>query len=88
MPFAESMMSTLKSNKSIMLDKSRRFRKTVGGFDWSKSQQFNLPKATPKQIKEIRLKIQSENRKTRLKLILAFGIILIVLGLLTIYLIQ
>lgn len=44
MPFGESFISTLKSNKSIMLDKSRRFIKTPGGFDWSKSQQFILVK--------------------------------------------
>ncbi len=35
MPFAESFSSTLKSNKAIMLDKSRHFRKTMGGFKWS-----------------------------------------------------
>lgn len=32
MPFAESFSSTLKSNKAIMLDKSRHFRKTMGGW--------------------------------------------------------
>ncbi len=33
MPLGESMISTVKSNKSIMLDKSKRFRKTLGGYN-------------------------------------------------------
>ena len=58
MPFGESFQSTIKSNKSIMLDKTRRFRKTSGSFDWSKSQQFNFVKATPEELKLIKEKIQ------------------------------
>ncbi|MDO5979870.1 hypothetical protein [Flavivirga spongiicola] len=86
MPFAESMISTLKSNKSIMLDKSRRFRKTLGGLDWSKSQQFNFPKATPEQLKEIKERLREENRKDRLKQMLLFVILFSILLLMLFYL--
>ncbi|KAA5824193.1 hypothetical protein FPF71_11310 [Algibacter amylolyticus] len=67
MPFGESFQSTIKSNKSIMLDKSRRFRKTLGGFDWSKSPRLNLPESTPEQLENIRLRTQQDNRNTVLK---------------------
>lgn len=84
MPTGESFLSTIKSNKAIMLDKSRRFRKTLGGYDWSKSPKLDLPKATPEQLKEIRLRIKLENRKIKLK---QFVIVLIITIPLTIALI-
>lgn len=88
MPFGESFLSTIKSNKSIMLDKSRRFRKTQGGFDWSKSQQFDFPKATPEQLKEIKNKIQRENKQTRTKNLLLFAALFAILLIIFSYLIQ
>ncbi|SFZ93715.1 hypothetical protein SAMN05428642_103292 [Flaviramulus basaltis] len=77
MPFGESFISTLKSNKSIMLDKSRRFRKTSGGFDWSKSKLHNLPKASPKQLLEIKKRIRKENKQARLKQLIVFAVFII-----------
>jgi hypothetical protein len=56
MPFSESMISVLKSNKNIMLDKSKRFRKTLGGYDKKRKIQYDFPKATPEQLIEIRKK--------------------------------
>lgn len=77
MPLGESMRSTLKSNKSIMLDKSKRFRKTLGGYDKNRKIEFNLPKATPEQLKEIRRKLKKENQNLWIK-ILSITAILIV----------
>ncbi|MBC3845137.1 hypothetical protein H8K90_01985 [Winogradskyella echinorum] len=77
MPLGESMRSTLKSNKSIMLDKSKRFRKTLGGYDKNRKIEFNLPKATPEQLKEIRQKLKKENQNLWIK-ILSITAILIV----------
>jgi len=88
MPFGESFLATIRSNKSIMLDKSRRFRKTSGGFDWSKSKQFNFSKATPEELKAIREKLKEENRQTRAKQIFLFCIIMLVLISAFIYLIN
>ncbi|GGD24841.1 hypothetical protein [Hyunsoonleella pacifica] len=68
MPFAESFQTTLKNNKTIMTDKSKHFKKTLGGFEWSGKNQFDFPEATPQQLKEIRESIQKENRLKNVKL--------------------
>ena len=79
MPFGESFQSTLKSNKSIMLDKSKRFVKTQGGFDSSKKNQFDFKEATPEQLMLIKKRIQRQNIKIRITLIIAFVILFIIL---------
>ncbi|MCF7560965.1 hypothetical protein L3X39_09990 [Sabulilitoribacter multivorans] len=81
MPFGESFLSTIKSNKSIMLDKSRRFRKSKGSFDWSKSPQLNLPNSTSEQLEEIRLRLKKENKEIEFKLfifLVSMAIVLII----------
>lgn len=88
MPLGESLLSTIRSNKSIMLDKSRRFRKTSGGFDWSKSQQFSFKKSTPEDLKRIREKMQREHRQTRTKQVFAFSAIMLIIISTVIYLIN
>lgn len=85
MPFGESFLTTIKSNKSIMLDKSKRFRKTQGGFDWSKSKQFNFPKTTPEQLEEIRMRIQKDQKRVIKKQIIVFLVIIIALVFLYLY---
>lgn len=88
MPFGESFLTVIKNNKSIMLDKSRRFRKTSGGFDWSKGQQFDFPKSTPEELKRIRQKLKQENRQIRFKQILVLSIIMLILISTFVYLIN
>ena len=61
-----------------MLDKSKHFRKTLGGFEWSGKHQFDFPKATPQQIQEIKEKIQKENRIRNAKLCVVLIIISII----------
>lgn len=85
MPFGESFQSTIRSNKSIMLDKTKRFRKTFGSFNWLKSGQFHFPKASPEQLKLIKEKIQIENRQNRIKQILLLSISMFLLILLLIF---
>ncbi|TBN05480.1 hypothetical protein EYD45_04170 [Hyunsoonleella flava] len=75
MPFVESFLSTVKSNKSIMLDKSKHFRKTMGGYKWSGKDQFNFSEATPEQLTEVRDKLLKERKKRNIKL----GIVLLVI---------
>ncbi len=58
MPLAESMISSLKSNKRIMLDKSKRFRKTLGGYDKNRKRNYDFPEATPEMLLEIRKKLK------------------------------
>lgn len=76
MPLGESMRSVLKSNKSIMLDKSKRFKKTLGGYDKNRKMEFDLPKATPKQLREIRQRIKKDNQILWVK-ILGVSVIII-----------
>ncbi|TWO33248.1 hypothetical protein E1J38_004950 [Seonamhaeicola sediminis] len=88
MPLSESMLSTLKSNKNIMLDKSRRFRKTKGGYKWSNNQLPNLPKVSENELVEIRKRIQKENICSNVKQWSFFSIILLTFALLLFYLIK
>ncbi|WP_396601889.1 hypothetical protein [Algibacter sp. R77976] len=85
MPLGESFQATIRSNKSIMLDKSRRFRKTSGGFDWSKSPKMNLPAATTEQLEEIRLRLKRENRERTIKEFVLIGLITVVLVIVAVY---
>ncbi len=85
MPFAESMISALKSNKVIMLDKSRRFRKIKGSYDWSKNTLRNLPKATEQDLDEIREKVKKENTKIKTMHTVLFLVILIAVSIAFLY---
>ena len=88
MPLGESMISILKSNKNIMLDKSRRFRKNKGSFDWSKDQLIDFPKASEGELKKIRERIQKENRGSRISEWIIFSIIFVITFSAFLYLIQ
>ena len=56
MPLGESMISSLKSNKSIRLDKTSRFRKTPGGYEKNKTIVYDFPEATPELLESIKSK--------------------------------
>ena len=70
MPFGESMISTLKSNTSIMLNQSKRFRKTIGGNNKQRQSTGNLPNAIPQQLKEIRERIKREKKLLWIKVMM------------------
>ena len=59
-----------------MLDKSKRFRKSLGGYGKKIKVEYNLPEATPKQLRDIREKLKKENQLLWIKVI---GLTLIVL---------
>ena len=75
MPLGESMICTVKSNKSIMLDKSKRFRKTLGGYNKRIKIEYSFPEATPEYLLEIKNKLKKENQMIWLKTTVAFFII-------------
>ena len=81
MPFGEAMLSTLKSNKRIRLDKSKRFRKTLGGYGPKLKVQYNFPKASSDQLKAIRDRLQAERRTSVLRHLLIVFLIVVGLGL-------
>lgn len=63
MPFAESMISTLKSNKSVMLDKSKRFRNNLGGYNGGRVASYNLSEANCQNLKAIKAKLLKDRRR-------------------------
>lgn len=77
MPLGASMQNVLRSNKSIMLDKSKRFRKSSGGYRPKKSVSYNLPEASPELLVDIREKLIKENKKIRIKNIIILSILII-----------
>ncbi len=70
------MISTVKSNKSIMLDKSKRFRKTLGGYNKHRKVEYSFPEATPEYLLEIKNKLKKENQMIWLKTTVTFIIVL------------
>ncbi len=46
-----------------MLDKSRHFRKTKGGYGNGKPNEYNLPKATPEELQHIRNVTKRQQQK-------------------------
>ena len=79
MPFGESMNSIIKSNKKIMLDKSRHFRKTLGGYASKTKPDYDFPKANQKFLKEFRYKLKARKRKRTVRVVLIFLITLFAL---------
>ena len=84
MPFAESMISVVKSNKNIMLNKSRHFRKTKSIYKHAEKPEYNLPNATPQILSEIKERLERE-RKLR---ILKITVFILLVSILTIILIS
>jgi hypothetical protein len=72
MPFGESMNSIIKSNKKIMLDKSRHFRKTLGGYASKSKPEYDFPKANQKFLIEFRNKLKARQRKKTVRVVFIF----------------
>lgn len=60
-----------------MLDKSKRFRKTLGGYDKSEKPEYNFPEATTSQISDIRKRLKKENQMLWIKIIGLSSLIII-----------
>ncbi len=78
MPLGEYMQSVLKSNKSILRRKKNKFDKSSlskkSALDFS-----HIPKATPKQLSNIKRKIKNEARKKAIYRLLLFVSVLILI---------
>jgi hypothetical protein len=77
MSHGEAMISTIKSNKAIMLNKSKRFRKTLGGYGKSRIIEYDFPKATPQQLSNIRAKIKKETQILWTKVVVVSSVVII-----------
>ena len=73
------MISSLKSNQSIKLDKSKRFKKTLGGYEKNKKTEFDFPTASPELLKQIRLKTEKDHKRSQI-IFTAFFIVLFILA--------
>ena len=85
MPFGESFLTTIKSNKSIMLDKSKRFRKSNTRNSNSKKDYLKFNQASTELLSEIKVKIRKENRSRYKQEVYLMVIILFVLSSFVIY---
>ncbi|WP_339754519.1 hypothetical protein [uncultured Winogradskyella sp.] len=72
-------MITILKNNDRMMHKRTKFKKTFGGYGKNRKTEYDLPKATPKQLRDIRQKFKEENQLLLLKVI-GFSTI-IILGL-------
>jgi hypothetical protein len=64
-----------------MLDKSTRFRKTLGGYGKNNKVEFDFPKASPELLKQIRLKAKKDYKRSQI----IFTVSFIILFIITIY---
>lgn len=62
-------MNTAIRNNNLMRTKRERFKKTLGGYDTGNSSEFNLPKASEKQLRAIRKRLKTERQLWWLKMI-------------------
>ncbi|MDU8885240.1 hypothetical protein RXV94_03645 [Yeosuana sp. MJ-SS3] len=86
MPLGESFLSTLRSNKAIMLDKTKRFRKTKGTFgDITKEIIFDYHNATPQELELFKNQLKKVNR---IRIVKAFIITIIILAILVILFVE
>ena len=81
MPLGESMISSLRSNNSIKLDKSSRFRKTLGGYGKNRKPEFDFPKANPELLEQIRLKAKKDHKRSQI----VFSVFFVILFTLAVY---
>ncbi|WP_299338456.1 hypothetical protein [uncultured Psychroserpens sp.] len=84
MPLGESMISSLKSNKSITLDKSSRFKKTLGGYGKNRKHEFNFPDASPQLLERIRLKAKKEHKRKQL-IFTVFFVLLFIISVISVF---
>ncbi|MEM9678985.1 MAG: hypothetical protein AAF901_01565 [Bacteroidota bacterium] len=66
---AIQMMNTIIKNNRNLLPKRDKFKNTLGGYGSDKKTEYNLPKATPKQLNAIRKRLRQEYQIRMLKVI-------------------
>ena len=62
-------MNTVIKNNNLMRLKREKFKKTFGGYGKNVKPKFDLPRATPKMLKNIRKQIRDDNKFNTLKII-------------------
>ncbi|MDG5490100.1 hypothetical protein [Psychroserpens sp. SPM9] len=84
MPLGESMISSLKSNNSIKLDKSSRFRKTLGGYNKNRKVEFDFPEANNELLEQIRHKTRRDSKRQEF-IFVTFFLLFFLLAVMVVY---
>lgn len=63
---AQSMIAIIKNNEK-MRSSRKKFKKTLGGYGSHSKPEYNLPKATPEVLREIRERLKKEQKKRVIK---------------------
>ena len=72
---ASSSMNTIIKNNRKLLPQRDRFKNRLGGYNSKKKTEYNLPKATSKQLRDIRKKMRLERKIWWIKVITLTAII-------------
>lgn len=58
---SQSMITIIRNNRKLLPNRDK-FKTRLGGYNSKKKTEYNLPKASEKQLREIRKRIQNENK--------------------------
>lgn len=80
---AQTMITILRNNERMM-GKRVKFKRTLGGYGKNRKPVYDFPKATSKQIRDIRKKLKKENQILWVKvigltLVIVIGLLLLLL---------
>lgn len=81
---AGSMNVVLKNNRKL-LPKRDKFKTSLGGYKFNKLE-FDLPTATPKKLRDIKVRLKEERKKRQTKIVIVFSLLLGILMACLIYL--
>lgn len=71
-----SMNIVMKNNRNLLNKKGRTKLKDIYGNNSSQGKtEYNLHKATPRQLNNLKLRLQEQRRKSNIKILLVFGLV-------------
>lgn len=74
---ANSMITSVRNNLN-QLSSRKKLRNRLGGINFKKNTEYNFPKATTKQLKDLRKRLKEEQKSRMLKVV-SLTIVLFVL---------
>lgn len=74
----QAMNTVIKNNRKL-LNQRDRFKNRLGGYNSSKKTEYNLPKATNKQLRAIKKRMETERKVWWVKVVILTFILFIIL---------
>ncbi|QXP79990.1 MULTISPECIES: hypothetical protein [Winogradskyella] len=74
-----STMNTVMKNNRKLLPKRDRFKNRLGGYDRNVKTEYNFPKATTKQLKEIGKRLREERKTELIKVVIVSMLLFLVM---------